>query len=106
VTTHLISSQRYIDDAIVASKLAAGIFEVRVSPEFEVDGELFAVILDGHHAFAAARAAGVEPSIIEMRRDEHDAIALLDRGAIEDFLEVTHFGDDYYFAATGRNVWQ
>lgn len=105
-TPALISSQRYLDAEIVAQKVAAGVFVVSVSPVFEIGGERFRVILDGHHAFAAAKAAGFEPEIVELSKREHDAISLLDRGEIEDFLEVTNLGDDYYFAASGLAVWQ
>lgn len=100
-----ISSQRYIDEEIVAAKIAAEDFEVMVSPGFEVDGEAFRVVLDGHHSLEAARRAGVPPTYIEYTATDHDAIGLLDSGDIETFLKVVHMGDDYYDVETGITVW-
>ena len=100
-----ISSQRYIDDATVAAKAAAADFEVFVSPAFEFDGEVVRVVLDGHHSLAAAKLAGVAPVYVEYTATEHDAIALLEAGAYEDFLMATHLGDDYYNVETGMCVW-
>ena len=100
-----ISSQRYIDAEIVSAKIAAKDFEVGVSPSFEVDGEAFRVVLDGHHSLEAARQAGVSPTYTEYTATDHDAICLLDSGDIETFLEAVHFGDDYYDVETGITVW-
>lgn len=100
-----ISSQRYTDDEIVASKLAAQDFDVMVSPEFVVDGKSVRVVLDGHHSLAAAKLAGVSASYNTASASEHDAVALIERGEIEDFLIVTHMGDDYYNVDTGECVW-
>lgn len=101
----IISSQRYINDSIVSSKIAAEDFEVSLSPAFGVDGLTVQVVLDGHHSLAAAKAAGVAPSYIVADATDHDAVALIARGEIEDFLAVTHMGDDYYNVATGEDIW-
>lgn len=100
-----ISSQRYIDEEIVAAKIAAEDFEVMVSPAFEVEGETFRVVLDGHHSLEAARQAGVSPDYTEYTATEHDAIGLLNAGAVEAFLEAVHMGDDYYDVETGHSAW-
>lgn len=100
-----ISSQRYIDEEIVAAKIAAEDFEVMVSPSFEVDGEAFRVVLDGHHSMEAARQAGVSPIYTEYTATEHDAIGLLESGDFETFLEAVHMGDDYYDVETGHSAW-
>lgn len=100
-----ISSQRYIDDAIVEAKVEAADFEVFVSPEFEFEGEIVRVVLDGHHSLAAAKLAGLAPVYVEYTATEHDAIALIAAGAYEDFLMATHLGDDYYNVETGECVW-
>lgn len=100
----IITSQDYIDDEIVAAKLAARDFAVFVSPEFEIDGEAVCVLLDGHHSLAAAIEAGVEPEITEYSASEHDAVALIERGAIEDFLATVHMGADYRDAITGEYI--
>lgn len=99
-----ISSQRYLNDAIVAQKVEAQDFVVLVSPEFEVAGILVRVVLDGHHSYAAAIEAGVSPEFVEATGSEHDAVGMEQDNA-EGFLEVTHLGDDYYNIETGGDVW-
>lgn len=100
-----ISSQRYTDAEIVAAKLAAEDFDVLVSPEFEIEGKTVCVVLDGHHSLAAAKLAGIAPSYSTANAAQHDAVALIDRGDFEDFLQITHAGDDYYDVDTGACVW-
>ena len=100
-----ISSQHFIDDEIVASKLAAQDFEVMVSPEFEYDGEVIRVVLDGHHSLAAAKLAGVAPEFVTADATINDKVALLARGEIEQFLEISWVDGDYYNVETGRGVW-
>lgn len=102
----LITSQHHLDDAIVEAKVAASDFAVFVSPEFEVDGEIFQVVLDGHHSLAAAIEAGATPEINVMDATSHDAVAILDNGDIEGFLAAVHMGDgDYIDAITRQYVW-
>lgn len=101
----IISSQRFTDAEIVAEKIEAEDFEVLVSPVFRVGGEDFMVILDGHHSYAAAKAAGVEPCFVTADCSQHDAVALLDRGLVDDFMLAVHLGDNYYDVETGRDVW-
>lgn len=95
-----ISSQRYLDPAIVAAKSAtrdytAYYVTVRVG-EVEYD-----VVLDGHHSLAAAKqdAADVEWEHLEDMQREAD------RMGAEDFLAAHHLGDDYYDIETGLGVW-
>lgn len=105
VAPRLISSQRFLDDATVAKKLDAEDYDVFLSPEFEVDGELMQVIQDGHHSFAAAKKAGVAPNFIEQSATENDKIGLLLRGDIEGFLEASYMDSPYYYYDTGKDVW-
>jgi len=104
MTIKYISSQRFQDEEIVAGKIEAGDFEVLVSPAFEIDGEMVAVILDGHHSYHAAIEAGVSPDFIEATAQNHDAVALIESD-IDTFLEAVHMGDDYYYVETGVTVW-
>lgn len=101
----IITSQRYIDEEIVKEKLAAEDFEVMLSPSFEIDGEIYQVILDGHHSWHAAKAAGVEPSYWVAECCDHDAIGLLDQGKEELFLETVWMDSEYYDIETGSDVW-
>lgn len=100
----IISSQRFVSDEIVATKLAAGDFGVTLSPEFEIDGEIYQVVLDGHHSLEAARQAGVEPEYVIADRS-NDNICLLDAGKTDDFLAAVNMGDDWYDITDGVPVW-
>lgn len=98
----LISSQSFRDQAIVADKQSANDYEILVSPEFEIDGESYRVLIDGHHSFEAARLDGVEPECREASPQDHDAIGLLHRGEIGQFLAVLSHGEDYRDVYTGK----
>ena len=101
----IITSQHFLDDEIIAQKISARDFTVFVSPEFEVNGIAYRVLLDGNHSFAAALEAGVEPEIIEQSATDNDAIGLLDAGDIETFLEVVYMDGEYVNALTRKTVW-
>ena len=73
----IISSQRYTNDEIVASKLASQDYTVTLSPAFAVDGIEYQVILDGHHSLEASRLAGVDPEYVEADKRTADTVALL-----------------------------
>lgn len=107
MTILIITSQDFIDEEIVAQKIASGDFEVSLSPEFKVGGDErpMRVILDGHHSYAAAIAAGETPIYNEMTAAQHDAVGLLMSGDVDDFLAAVHMGADYFEFETGRSVW-
>ncbi len=99
-----ISSQRYLNDAIVAQKIEAQDFVVLVSPEFEVAGIVVRVVLDGHHSYAAAIEAGASPEFVEATGSDHDAVGV-EQDNPDEFLTITHMGDDYYNIETGGDIW-
>jgi len=100
-----ISSQRFINDAIVARKIADADFEVSVSPIFALeDGTMVRVVLDGHHSYHAAIEAGATPEFIELTEREHDAIGILGNGSATDFLDATYIDSDYYDIVTGYDI--
>jgi hypothetical protein len=101
----IITSQDHLDDAIVAEKRAAKDYECLVSPEFDIDGETYQVLLDGHHSLAAAIADGVEPELIVATAQQHDAVTMLLEGRVEEFLQAVHHGHDYRDARSGKYVW-
>lgn len=103
--TTLITSQDFLDEAIIAAKRAHADYVVSVSPEFGVGGHTYRVVLDGHHSLAAAVADGVLPEIREMTATDHDAVGLLDGGDIDGFLAVVHMGSDYRDAITGADAF-
>ena len=95
-----ISSQRYVDPAIVAEKQAAEDYVAQYAI-VEIDGEEYRVVVDGHHSIAAAKADGA-PVEWETAHPEVMVEAARDGEA---FLAAHHFGDDYYDVETGLNVW-
>jgi len=101
----LISSQRYIDDGVVAKKIAAKDFDVQVSPEFIVDGEKLIAIVDGHHSLAAANNAGVRPRFIVQTARDNDTIGLINNGLIDDFLESSYVDSPWHYIENGKDVW-
>lgn len=101
----IISSQRYISEEIVAEKIGSEDFEVQVSPVFEIDGQQYRVVMDGHHSLEAAMQSGVEPVWCEQDASDNDHIALLESGEVEDFLAVAHVDSDWYDIQTGRDIW-
>lgn len=101
----IISSQRYIDDRIVAEKLESNDFTITVSPKFEIDGTEYQVLMDGNHSLAAAKLAGVEPEIIVATAQTSDRICLLESGLIDDFMQAEWIDSDWYDVDTGDTVW-
>ena len=100
-----ISSQSYRDDDIIAEKLANEDFTVYVTPVFEIDGEEFRVITDGHHSYEAAKLAGVEPEYVEQDIQDNDNIQMLIDGNVEMFLEHAYVDTDWYDIETGYWVF-
>jgi len=100
----LISSQEYRNEDIISEKIENRDFVVLVSPVFEVEGEEFQVVLDGHHSLSAAIKAGEAPDFEIADESDHDAVALIWHD-IDLFLEHVHMGDDYHNAITGQYVF-
>lgn len=100
----LISSQKYLNDEIVALKRKIQDYVVTISPEFEVDGVVMQNILDGHHAFAAAKLDGVELEYFIATEKDDERIALLE-SSISDYLEASYIDTDWYNVVTGKTIW-
>lgn len=98
----IITSQSHRDLKTVNEKRAAKDYTVLLSPEFEVDGETYQVVLDGHHSFEAARRDEVEPEFNVATAQDHDAVSLLERGEIAQFLEAVYHDEDYRDIYTGE----
>jgi hypothetical protein len=101
----VISSQEFLDEDIVQRKIDDGDFDVTVSPEFDVDGDKYRVILDGHHSLAAAKESGNKPNFKEASSRDDDKVALLEDGNIEAFLETAYVDSDYRNIGTGQGIW-
>ena len=99
----LISSQKYRDDDTIEAKRAAKDYVVSVTPEFVLDGELVQAIVDGHHSYEAAKLDGVYPVYVVLTATDDDRIALLDD--VDTYLEAAYVDSDWYYIATGNNVF-
>lgn len=101
----LITSQEYRNAEIVSEKISNEDFAVYLSPVFEINGEEFQVVLDGHHSYAAAIEAGVQPEFYVQSPRDNDTIALLYSGNVEDFLTVNVIDGEYRHIDTGAFAW-
>lgn len=95
-----ISSQRYLDPAIVSAKSAIQDYTAYYVT-VRVDGVEYDVVLDGHHSLAAAKQDGADVEWEHLKDMQREA----DRMGAEDFLAAHHLGDDYYDIETGLGVW-
>ncbi|MBP8125645.1 MAG: hypothetical protein KAZ26_23560 [Caldilineaceae bacterium] len=96
----IISSQRYLDNAIVTAKMGelAGETSVTLSVyDVEVDGETMQVLFDGHHTYTAAQELGIEVKFETVRHPE-DLTGI-------DLLEASWNDSDWYDIETEINVW-
>ena len=100
IPANLISSQRFIDESIVAAKQNAEDYTVQVAT-VEVDDVEYQVVVDGHHSLEAARRDGVQAEF-EGCNPEIQREASRDGNA---YLLAHQMDSDWYFVATGKDVW-
>ena len=100
-----ISSQKYRDEDTVNQKRAASDYVVTVSPTFEINGDLYAVVIDGHHSHEAAKIDGVAPEYREANTQDSDRIQILLDGDVDGFLEAEYLGDAWYDINAGYTVF-
>lgn len=101
----IISSQEFRDEEIVNIKRIAKDYDVLLSPVFEVDSEVFQVVLDGHHSYEAAKLDGVQPHFTVASATLNDNVALLASGDVETFLETQYIDGPFRDVETGEEVW-
>lgn len=95
----IISSQRFLDYSIVASKIEAGDFKVKLSQIFEIDGERVCVLIDGTHAYFAAKESSneIEVEFVETELNPCDDL---------DAFLVSQFNDsDWYYLHNNSMVF-
>jgi hypothetical protein len=96
----LISSQRYLDDETVARKLAAEDYVVEYVV-LEHDGQTLWHVIDGHHSYAAAIEAGVEPEYRHNATVQQEA----DSMDLDSYLEAHFIDSEWYDLETGRAIF-
>jgi hypothetical protein len=101
MNTTTISSQRHIDEEIVAAKSDARDYAVSYV-NVTVEGVDYRVIVDGHHSYSAAIADGASVVWEHASTIQQDVDAL---GSIG-WLEANQHDSDWYDVATCVNVWQ
>ncbi len=100
----LISSQRYLNQAIVAERAVKfKRFIVNVFP-FVLRGTQYTILMDGHHNFAAARLAGIEPDFRPVSKKLMKILKGMSAKDVEALLINNVTDSDYYFVDTGEVV--
>lgn len=100
----LISSQRYLNQAIVAERAVKfKRFIVNVFPVV-LRGTQYAILMDGHHNFAAAKLAGVDPDIRPVSKKLMKILKGMSAHQVEAFLINNVTDSNYYFVDTGDVV--
>ena len=100
----LISSQRYLNRDVVGRKAAKfKVFVVR-TVSVELRGNIYRILLDGHHNLAAARLIGARPT---WKGPPPKFERIMKRMSAEDFAAfmINNLTDsDWYFHDTGQVV--
>ncbi|MBV4524393.1 hypothetical protein KVG88_30425 [Pseudomonas sp. SWRI74] len=100
----LISSQRYLNPETVQRKAATFKQFIVSTATVELVGVRYRVLLDGHHNFAAAKLAGVEPT---WRGPSPKMQRFIKRSTKDDLARffINNLTDsDWYFMDTGQVV--
>lgn len=100
----LISSQRYLNPAVVRRK--AGKFKIFIvrTAEVELRGKRYRILLDGHHNLAAARLAGVEPTWRGPSAKTQRVASQMGVAAFAAMLINNLTDSDWYYVDTGEVV--
>lgn len=95
-----LSSQHHRDQDIVNAKAAAGDFVVEYV-EATIDGDTVRIVVDGHHAYDAAKATGNDQEFVvcDWMQDE------LDKKGADWFLAEYQVDTEYHNIETGQFYW-
>lgn len=96
----LSSTQRYIDDGIVAEKQSDRDYTI-TCVTLVVDGEKMDYVIDGHHSLAAATADGQTPE----RRYPAWAQREADHIGHLAYIDANRMDSDLYWTDTGNAIW-
>jgi hypothetical protein len=95
----IISSQRYLDDNIVATKQD---YTVMITPAITISDIQYQIVLDGHHSLAAAQRDGVEPNYYVATEQDNDVVYNIHNPDL--ILELCYIDSDYYDINTGLDI--
>ncbi|EBA1689701.1 ParB/RepB/Spo0J family partition protein, partial [Salmonella enterica] len=100
----LISSQRYLDKAKVNDRAARfKRFIVSVYP-IVLRGQQYTILMDGHHNYAAAKLAGIEPDYRPITKKVQRILGEMSWREREAFFINNVTDSNYYFVETGEVV--
>ncbi|EAR9993270.1 ParB/RepB/Spo0J family partition protein [Salmonella enterica] len=100
----LISSQRYLDKAKVNDRAARfKRFIVSVYP-IVLRGQQYTILMDGHHNYAAAKLAGIEPDYRPITKKVQRILCEMSGREREAFFINNVTDSNYYFVETGEVV--
>lgn len=100
----LISSQRFLNHAMVARKALTFKVFVVSTVEIELRGQMYRILADGHHNLAASRMAGVEPTWRGPSRKLQRVMRGMSAAELAHFLINNLTDSDWYFVDTGKVV--
>ncbi|MBD0788195.1 hypothetical protein HUO09_17710 [Vibrio sp. Y2-5] len=92
----IISSQRYVNESIVLSKMKRNERWIHISPVFIHEGKLKAVLLDGHHSLEASKRLGKVPKVDIVDEEAGCEIELLHQNEVDWFLAWNQNDSEYY----------
>lgn len=100
----LISSQRFLDEDKVTDKaLHFKRFIVSVYP-IVLRGVQYTILMDGHHNYAAAKLAGIEPDYRPISKKVMKIIGYMTECEREAFFINNVTDSHYYYVETGEVV--
>ncbi|ECI7781566.1 ParB/RepB/Spo0J family partition protein [Salmonella enterica subsp. enterica] len=100
----LISSQRYLDKAKVNDRAARfKRFIVSVYP-IVLRGQQYTILMDGHHNYAAAKLAGIEPDYRPITKKVQRILCEMSGREREAFFINNVTDSNHYFVETGEVV--
>ncbi|WP_370429200.1 chromosome partitioning protein ParB [Klebsiella michiganensis] len=104
VKGQLISSQRYLDRSKVTDRaLRFKRFIVAVYP-IVLRGVQYTILMDGHHNYAAAKLAGVEPDFRPITKKVMKIIGSMTEREREALFINNVTDSNYYYVETGEVV--
>ena len=100
----LISSQRFLNGAMVTRKALTFKVFVVCTVEVELRGKVYRILADGHHNLAASKLAGVEPTWRGPSRKLQRVMRSMSAAEFAHFLINNLTDSDWYFVDTGKVV--
>ena len=89
-----ISSQKYLDQAVVDQKIDNSDFVVTLA----TISDDYQVVIDGHHSFEAAKQAGIDPIFVE---SDYNYMSEVECIGFDNFLAAHYIDSAWYDVESG-----